>query len=385
MSLDFPTMLCLQMISGLMSATILAASRGPAAPPGIRAATLAMVSLACGFALLLARGVLPQWGSVLGANIMFWLTAVLVHRAVAAYAGRAQPVRWTQALVAVALIVFAAILLADGPYGLRALWSSSVILVLAIGACRELARDDGLRREPARRITFTLLTLAALGQGARVALLVPRWAEPVRPQMAEWQMLLAHVPAMLLGQGFGVSFLLMHQERVASRANAAAATDALTGCANRRALEEQARVELAYAQRSGRACALVIADVDHFKRVNDTHGHTVGDALLVDVARVLRASVRPGDLVARYGGEEFCVLLRDADATLATVAAERLCAALRALHFETNGTVVPVRASFGVAASAGGGPDAWDSLVRRADVALYAAKEQGRDRVVAAA
>ncbi len=381
-NLDFSTMLALQVMASLTSATILAASRGPAAPPGILDATVAMVTLASGFAMLLMQPELPLWVGVLGANTMFWLSGVYVLRALGAYVGRERPARWPLALVATGVIVLSAVLLAGGPWGIRALWSSTLVLLLAVGTCVEIARDDGLRREPARRIAFALVAVTALGQAARVVLTLPRWAEPVRPPMTSLGMLLSHVPAMLLAQGFGVSFLLMHHERLAAQATTAATTDVLTGCANRRALEAQALVELAYAERKGRACALVIADVDHFKKVNDLHGHAVGDALLVEVGRVLRASVRPGDLVARYGGEEFCVLLRDADTALATVAAERLCGALRTLPFEANGAVVPVRASFGVAASTGGGPEAWASLLRRADTALYAAKDQGRDRVV---
>ncbi len=385
MSLDFSTMLCLQVMSCVTSAVILASSRGPTAPTGIRDATLAMVTLAGGFALLLLRDVLPQPVSVLAANPMFWLSGVFTHRGVGACVGRERPARWTLAWFAAGMVVLVALVLASGPWGLRALWSTTVVLVLGVGACAELARDGGLRREPARRILFVLLALAVLGQAARVGLLLPRWAEPVRPPMADLQMMLGHVPAMLLAQGFGVSFLLMHHERLTASATLAATTDILTGCANRRALEAQARIELAHAERQGRACALVLADVDHFKRVNDVHGHAVGDALLFELGRVLRASVRPGDLVARYGGEEFCVLLRDADVAVATVTAERLCVAVRALRFEAGGVVVPVRASFGVAASGGGGPEAWASLLQRADAALYAAKNQGRDRVVAGA
>ncbi len=368
----------------MTSAFVLASARGPSAPPGIRAATLSMVCLGAAFGLLLARDGAPEWLSLLGPNALFWLSAALMHHAHRAFGSGRGPVRWTAALVAGSVTGFSAMIALGAPYGVRAISSSLVLAVLLWASCFELAREGGLTREPSRKISLALMGISASGLTLRTLLLLPSWALATRPTTPPFQMLVAHVPGFLLAQGFGMAFLLMHRERSAATAKALASTDALTGCANRRALEAQVQVELAYAARKKRPCAVVIADLDHFKKVNDVHGHAAGDAVLVEAARLLRSSVRPGDLVARYGGEEFCVLLRDADSTLASIAAERLCAALRGMKCEVNGASISVRASVGVAASPTDGTEPWESLFRRADGALYRAKEQGRDRVVAA-
>lgn len=153
-------------------------------------------------------------------------------------------------------------------------------------------------------------------------------------------------------------------------------TDALTGAWNRRAIE----AHLERRVQAGDVLGVLFVDVDHFKRINDVHGHDVGDAVLVGLARMLAAAVRPGDMVGRLGGEEFVVLTAGTDESGAFAAAERL----RRLVADGHGCLeLPaVTVSVGVAVHApGAGVDA-DELVRRADAAVYEAKRRGRDRVV---
>jgi diguanylate cyclase (GGDEF)-like protein len=155
-----------------------------------------------------------------------------------------------------------------------------------------------------------------------------------------------------------------------------ASTDPLTGLPNRRALEEALRRMLAQAERAGGSLAALALDLDHFKAINDGHGHDQGDAVLAAVGAALGASVRASDLVARYGGEEFIVLAPDADADGAVAIAEKLRRAIAALELRSG----RVTASIGVAVFPGHALDA-ESLLRAADRALYLAKERGRDRV----
>lgn len=160
-------------------------------------------------------------------------------------------------------------------------------------------------------------------------------------------------------------------------------TDPLTELFNRRHFNNVLDVEVARLQRYGIPLALILADVDHFKRVNDEHGHPVGDEVLRRVAVTLGRSVRKADVVARYGGEEIAIVLTNTGTAGAFVLAERLRAAVETTPVQAGERTVRCTASFGVAA-ADTSADVTDAakLVSRADCALYAAKRDGRNRVV---
>lgn len=181
------------------------------------------------------------------------------------------------------------------------------------------------------------------------------------------------------------SFLYLNTTRVeleleASRAEllALSLTDPLTGVRNRRALYDSAAHEIARAARSSEPVTLLMVDVDHFKKVNDQHGHPVGDQVLREVAAAIVATARGSDVVARFGGEEFAVLLVQTED--ARLTAERLRAAIAAVEVRAPQGPVRVTASIGVASATGAGID-FEALIRRADDALYRAKREGRNRV----
>ncbi|GGW55115.1 GGDEF domain-containing protein [Alishewanella tabrizica] len=157
--------------------------------------------------------------------------------------------------------------------------------------------------------------------------------------------------------------------------------DALTGCFNRRYLDKRLSQELAIAARQQNCLALLILDVDYFKRFNDTYGHLAGDQCLQQVASVMRDTLqRPADFVARYGGEEFVIVLPDTDVTGAMQVAERIRQLVQQMSISIDNTAVHVTASLGVAVSDDGHILAAD-LIQQADLALYQAKAQGRNQV----
>lgn len=161
--------------------------------------------------------------------------------------------------------------------------------------------------------------------------------------------------------------------------NQLARRDALTGLPNRRAADERLAGEVARHRRSQQPLTLLVIDIDHFKRVNDTHGHAVGDTVLAQVAQVLQRTLRATDFVARTGGEEFLVLLPETDEGGGLLAADKLRQAVQAQAIEAVGHVT---ISLGMTSRAQTFRDA-AAATHAADVALYAAKRSGRNRVVA--
>jgi two-component system cell cycle response regulator len=170
----------------------------------------------------------------------------------------------------------------------------------------------------------------------------------------------------------------LREELVAqgARLEALLREDALTGLSNRRAILTQLAGMVSAARRHGHPLSVAILDLDHFKRINDTHGHAAGDKVLVTAAHALGAHLRAEDQLGRLGGEEFLVLLPDTDGMAARHVAEKLRAEVAAAPTEVRVTV-----SIGVATWDGEAPE---DLLHRADEALYAAKQAGRDRVLAA-
>jgi diguanylate cyclase (GGDEF)-like protein len=177
----------------------------------------------------------------------------------------------------------------------------------------------------------------------------------------------------LLGGQTGATLGML---RVLARSQLQASTDALTGLLNRRSLLES----VALLERSGRPYTVLMLDLDRFKQLNDAHGHETGDRALRLFARVLRDSVRDGDLVGRYGGEEFLVVLPGQDAESGSLVAQRVRRALAAALAAAD--EVPFTTSIGVGESSDAA--SFEEVVREADAALFEAKHQGRDRVCVA-
>lgn len=167
-------------------------------------------------------------------------------------------------------------------------------------------------------------------------------------------------------------------QRAEQSAQALATTDVLTGLANRRRMTELVDYELTQRRRRPLPLCVLLIDVDQLKRVNERHGHAMGDRVLQAVSQVLGQVLRAQDSVARWGGEEFLVLLPATDAAGAALVAERLRAAVAALKLRSDDEAVPVTTTIGLAEHRGESPDPW---IARAGAALLRAKQGGANRV----
>ena len=219
-----------------------------------------------------------------------------------------------------------------------------------------------------------LLSLPAVG-----LLLLPAWQGPFAPELSlyggVWLLLLI----MLISAWAATSQLQLLLDLMRARNDAA--HDGLTGLANRRTAMARLEAEIAQAHRRAQPLALLTLDLDHFKRVNDQYGHAAGDRVLTEFARVLRESLRLGDLGARIGGEEFIALLPQTEALAALQVAERIREQCDALRIDSDdGATIAFTISIGLAELAA--DDDGPQLLARADRALYRAKNSGRNRVV---
>jgi diguanylate cyclase (GGDEF)-like protein len=246
--------------------------------------------------------------------------------------------------------------------------------------CDVRLRDDGVSRRHA--------TIAVAGEGAVVKDLRSAngtWVEGKRAKEAR----LSNGARLHLGGHTALKFVWADEleARFQLKLAESALQDPLTGLYNRRHLEDRLGAELAACQRHGHPLALLMCDVDHFKRINDDHGHLAGDETLKMVAFVLRGAVRKEDVLARYGGEEFVVIARETGLDGAETLGERIRSAVERSRCSWQGQDLGVTVSVG--ASVADGEDdpvpgrIERALVEAADRALYLAKQAGRNRVVA--
>lgn len=259
----------------------------------------------------------------------------------------------------------------------------SLILASALGSVRRLM--GRLPQGAVRRHWYTLTALIALFLVGYLAYAAVTWNRLAAPS----DLL---VPGIFF---FGACFVALTASlalrtaidvRRTTLLELETVTDPLTGVHNRRYLDRRLREDLTCARRYKNPLALVFLDIDHFKHINDQHGHAAGDRVLKDLASLLASELRETDVLTRYGGEEFVILTPHTTVAGATEIAERLLRRIEAHSFELDPGWPPLRVtcSAGVA-GLGEGLDASEGLLQAADTCLYRAKQEGRNRVVALA
>ncbi|GAT70928.1 GGDEF domain-containing protein [Planomonospora sp. ID91781] len=239
-------------------------------------------------------------------------------------------------------------------------------------------------------VLFTVLNTALIAVAAHTANPDSRWREVLWDResltLDMVELCLGVIVAITCGINLTLLVLalppvvLLQRSLLHAQLQAAARTDAKTGLLNAAAWQREADTEIVRARRTGDPLAVLIIDIDHFKRVNDSYGHLIGDQVLVGVATTLRSQLREYDVVGRFGGEEFVVLLPGADTTEARRVAERLRSRIGRMAVPVDGSMISVTISAGVAVMSVHGNDLIE-LLAVADLALYHAKELGRDRI----
>jgi diguanylate cyclase (GGDEF)-like protein len=386
MLLDVRTAVMLAMlIAGLLAAVLAASVAGY--PRELRQPlqrwALALALQALGWGLFGLRGSIGDFFSIPVANLLLVLAFVATLRALRSFAGRGEAHPLDAAavgLVALGSLVFL--------YAVPLLWvriaiSSLVFGVLFAECCRMVLAAAPPPRPRSHHVLAALYAALVLLMVARVGRELfgaTPLLDPLQP--TPFQGLLFAVGALAPALAtFG--FILMVNERLRGELTRRAALDPLTATYNRRTLAELAGRGIAQARREGGGFGVLLLDVDHFKRINDTLGHAAGDDALQRLVGILREGLRAQDTLGRMGGEEFIVLLPATDAPQALVAAERLRAAVERARPVLSGMPWPMTVSIGVASLSG--EEDFESLLRRADAAMYVAKRDGRNRVVACA
>ncbi|HSR01416.1 MAG TPA: GGDEF domain-containing protein [Methylophilaceae bacterium] len=176
-------------------------------------------------------------------------------------------------------------------------------------------------------------------------------------------------------------FVLMLSYQLNRNLESMVTVDGMTGILNRRGLEDAANKMQGLCKRVHMGMAVLLIDIDHFKKVNDKYGHLVGDDVLRHVTKVASGALRTGDVIGRYGGEEFAVFMPNTNESEASVLAERIRAAVESHAYEEGSLSVPINVSIGAADSVRAGYD-FKGLIAAADATLYAAKKAGRNRVL---
>lgn len=336
-----------------------------------------------GFVLFALRGRIDEVWSVLLANVLIVLAMADYARALHLLMQRPDP--WRQALAGVLVVALAASVFTFvvDRIAVRVVVTSLAMAWFCVSAARAVLDRRWRRLAAANRITAGVFVFAAVVLGVRILHTLGN-PQGLRDglQPSDLQTLVFGAGALLpLLCSYG--FLLLCNARMQQELVRNAALDFLTGALNRGAIEDQGARALNRARRRGTPCAAIVIDVDHFKRINDAHGHAAGDAALREIVERLRAAIRLEDGLGRLGGEEFLVLLDDTDPMRALATAERLRDGIRALPLALESGPHPCTISLGVAVLVEG-DRSFSDLLRRADRALYAAKDAGRDRVVMA-
>jgi len=375
LNLDLRTIVLMSgILALLLTAVMLSVRRSyPRTVQGLGYWALAPLLVAVATFLFGARGQIPDWMSVVGANVLLLGGVLLFHFGSQQFFGQPPAYRrWLIALAAFTLLLFwFGVVQPD--FNIRVQLVSAAWVCIILANARVIWRHGP--EDFATRYTVIVMLVHA-------TIIVLRGLATLLPLPNEGLFVATRIQTIyvvgnaLMVIAFAVGLVLLAAERVRGEFQHLAMRDSLTGAMLRRVLVEVCEQELARCRRHGRSMALLMMDVDHFKAINDTHGHQTGDRVLVDFVSRVSALLRRPDLLARFGGEEFVLLLPETSPEEAVAVAERI---LETVAAPREG-LPHITVSIGVATNRPD-EDRVDTLLARADRALYKAKREGRNRV----
>lgn len=331
------------------------------------------------YLLFAMRGQVSDWISIVLGNVLLSSVFALFAEGVFQFQKRRSSRWWLWSPVLLVAVLFAALLpsyLARVAAGVVLFVFQSLLVVAAVLQKRKEIPGIG---QYFLVTGFLVLIAMMLLQGVGVML----YQDDIKSVLSShWLPGLVFLASALCTVVVSLGLMLMAKERADERNRNLAMRDELTGLVNRRSLLESLEQQLAVARRNGQALALLMIDVDHFKRVNDTHGHLSGDKVLKDMARAIATRTRAQDLPGRLGGEEFLVILPNTRLAGAVQLAEGLRRGIESTEFQSaSGQAITITVSIGLCEWGLLKQASCDDLISAADQALYLAKQKGRNRV----
>ena len=326
--------------------------------------------------LYIFRGILPDVITILVANVLIIISYNLGYMGYCRFFNRRIDPWFVIVPVIVVLVVFSVYL---NNFPVRAItlgFVSAIQYLIQFVLVLSIQETAIKRSKPILLIGYGLIILLFSARAFYImanptgiqSLLDPMWLNTVT--------LFATIPSIIL---IALGVILMISDRLLEENRELATKDSLTHIFNRRTFSDLSIRELARAARNGHTTSLLMLDIDHFKKVNDTFGHPVGDQALLHLVKIIKDSVRVQDLYGRWGGEEFVVLLAETDEGEAIQIAERLRQRIADSTLVSNNHSISMTVSIGIATMPGDGKPGLDCMIEQADKAMYDAKHAGRN------
>jgi len=349
--------------------------------PALHAYALAMLCTAMALGLGALRDSLPEWAGFIASNALVSVGSILVFEGTRRLFGKATPQAWLAVPIAATTLLWIWFGNAPAEVRLRVLTMSAMQFAFSAATAFVIFRASEFGRLPYVRALFVFFVTFGgvnLARGLHTLFNTQVLRDSV---FAANPLQLAFVVCFALSPiAFALLIQMVLHARISSELHRRATTDDLTGLLSRGHFFDLVREELEQASNSSRVRHLLMIDLDHFKSINDVHGHSAGDTALQHAARVLQAALGNHGLLGRYGGEEFCALIVSNSPAAAEYIVERMHKALESAPLLIDGERLRLTASIGTVPVAG--PDTLERALVLADQCVYRAKTEGRNRVV---